>query len=433
MKKGINIGLLGFGTVASSLYHIFSERKKRIDSLFSAPVNISKIFTRGSNHPVPENIKGLLVKNIDEILEDKDIDIVIELMGGINPAKDFIIRAIGNKKNIITANKALLAEHGEEIFSRCVDKNVHMGFEAAVGGGIPILRAVKDGLSGDYIKSVYSIINGTSNFILSKMTKDGGKFEDVLKRAQEKGYAEADPLLDINGVDSAHKLVILGRLIFSKSLSMKDVIMEGVKDISPLDINFSKELGYTIKLLGIIKNEDSRVEIRVHPTLIPSSSLLANVDGVLNAFFLNAKYAGNLSLIGYGAGGNHTASAVMGDLMEIAGKIINKDNHPNFVVPENINRLKVRRKDEIISRYYLRFSAMDKPGVLSKISGILGENSISISSMIQKGRKVEGSVPIVITTHDANEEDLFESVRLCDKLDAVSAKTVVLRIEDSVN
>jgi len=175
------------------------------------------------------------------------------------------------------------------------------------------------------------------------------------------------------------------------------------------------------------------VEIRVHPTLIPSSSLLANVDGVLNAFFLNAKYAGNLSLIGYGAGGNHTASAVMGDLMEIAGKIINKDNHPNFVVPENINRLKVRRKDEIISRYYLRFSAMDKPGVLSKISGILGENSISISSMIQKGRKVEGSVPIVITTHDANEEDLFESVRLCDKLDAVSAKTVVLRIEDSVN
>jgi len=221
------------------------NEKKELILFFLPPVNISKIFTRGSNHPVPENIKGLLVKNIDEILEDKDIDIVIELMGGINPAKDFIIRAIGNKKNIITANKALLAEHGEEIFSRCVDKNVHMGFEAAVGGGIPILRAVKDGLSGDYIKSVYSIINGTSNFILSKMTKDGGKFEDVLKRAQEKGYAEADPLLDINGVDSAHKLVILGRLIFSKSLSMKDVIMEGVKDISPLDINFSKELGYT--------------------------------------------------------------------------------------------------------------------------------------------------------------------------------------------
>lgn len=433
MKKEINIGLLGFGTVASSLYHIFNERKNEINSLFSMPVTIKKIFARGDSHPVPENVKGLLVKNIDEILEDKDIDIIIELMGGISPAKDFIMTAIDNEKSVITANKALLAEHGEEIFKRCSNKNVHIGFEAAVGGGIPILRTIKDGLAGDYIKSVYSIINGTSNFILSKMTNEGGKFEDVLKKAQEKGYAEADPSLDINGTDSAHKLVVLGRLAFSTSLSMKDVIIEGIKDINPLDVNFSKELGYTIKLLGIIKNEDSGVEIRVHPALIPSSSLLANVDGVFNAFFLNAKYAGPLSLIGYGAGGNHTASAVMGDLMEIIGKIINADNRRNFIISENINKLKIKSKNEIISRYYLRFSAIDRPGVLAKIAGILGENSISISSMIQKGRKVEGSVPIVITTHEANEEDLFKSVKLCDDIDAVSAKTVVLRIEDRVN
>ena len=433
MKKEINIGLLGFGTVASSLYHIFNERKKEINSLFSVPVNIKKIFTRGNSHPVPENVKGFLVKNIDEILEDEDIDIIIELIGGISPAKGFITRAVNNGKSIITANKALLAEHGEEIFKQCLNKNVHIGFEAAVGGGIPILRAIKNGLAGDSIKSVYSIINGTSNFILSKMTNDGGKFEDVLKKAQEKGYAEADPSLDINGTDSAHKLVVLGRLAFSTSLSIKDVIIEGIKDINPLDVNFSKELGYTIKLLGILKNEDSRIEIRVHPTLIPSYCLLSKVDGVFNAFFLNTKYAGPLSLTGYGAGGNPTASAVMGDLMEIAGKIINNDNHHDFIISENINKLKVKSKNEIISRYYLRFSAMDRPGVLAKIAGILGENSISISSMIQKGRKVEGSVPIVITTHEANEEDLFKSVKLCDNLDVVSAKTVVLRIEDRIN
>ncbi len=433
IKKEINIGLLGFGTVASNLYHIFSERKKEIDSFFSIPVNIKKVFTRGNNHPVPENVKGFLVKNADEILEDKNIDIVIELIGGVSPAKDFIDRAVFNGKSIITANKALLAEHGEEIFGHCLNKNVHIGFEAAVGGGIPILRAIKNGLAGDKIKSVYSIINGTSNFILSKMTNEGGKFRDVLKKAQEKGYAEADPLLDINGTDSAHKLVVLGRLAFSTSLSMKDVVIEGISDINLLDVNFSKELGYTIKLLGILKNEDSGVEIRAHPTLIPSSCLLSKVDGVFNAFFLNTKYAGPLSLTGYGAGGNPTASAVMGDLMEIVGKIVNNDSHHDFLISKTIDKLKVKSKKEIISRYYLRFSAMDRPGVLAKISNILGENSISISSMIQKGRHVEGSVPIVITTHEASEDDLFKSVKLCDGLDVVSAKTIVLRIEDRIN
>lgn len=433
MRKGINIGLLGFGTVASSFYHIFNERKNEIDSVFSTPVKIKKIFTRGSSRPVPENLKPFLVKSADEILEDKNIDIVIELIGGVTPAKDYIIRALDGNKSVITANKALLAEHGDEIFKKCLNKNTHIGFEAAVGGGIPILRTIKDGLSGDSITSVYSIINGTSNFILSKMKDEGGKFDDVLKKAQEKGYAEADPSFDINGTDSAHKLVILGRLAFFTTLSMKDVIIEGIKDISPLDINFAKELGYTIKLLGIIKNEDSGIEARVHPTLIPSSSVLANVDGVLNAFFLNTKYAGPLSLIGNGAGGNHTASAVMGDLMEIIGKIINDDNRSGLTAAKNISEFKVKGKKDIISRYYLRFSAMDRPGVLAKISAILGERSISISTMIQKGRKVEGSVPIVITTHEANEEDLFKSVKLCDELDVVSAKTVVLRIEDRVN
>jgi len=433
MKKEVNIGLLGFGTVASSLYHIFNERKKEIDSLFSAPVNIKKIFTRGSGHPVPEDIRKLLVKNAGEILEDKSIDIVIELIGGINPAKEFIGRAITGGKSIITANKALLAEHGEEIFKKCIDGKVYIGFEAAVGGGIPILRAIKNGLAGDRVKSVYSIINGTSNFILSKMTKEGGKFEDVLKRAQEKGYAEADPSLDINGTDSAHKLIVLGRLAFSTNLSMKNVIIEGIEDISQLDISFAKELGYTLKLLGILKDEDSKIEIRVHPALIPSTSLLSKIDGVFNAFLVNAKFAGPLSLTGYGAGGNPTASAVMGDLMEIASRIINNDGYHDFIVPENINKRNVKSRKEIISRYYLRFSAMDRPGVLAKISGILGENSISISSMIQKGRKVEGSVPIVITTHEANEEELLKSVELCDRLDVISAKTKVLRIEDNIS
>ena len=433
MKKEINIGLLGFGTVASSLYHIFHERKTETDSFFSAPVNIKKIFTRGKSRPVPENVKKLVVRSAAEIIEDKGIDIVVELMGGINPAKEYILKAVDNGKSIVTANKALLAEHGEEIFKRCADKKAHIGFEAAVGGGIPILRAIKNGLSGDRIKSVYSIINGTSNFILSKMSKEGGKFEDVLKRAQEKGYAEADPTLDINGTDSAHKLVVLGRLAFSTHLSMDDVIIEGIENITQLDISFASELGYTVKLLGILKNEDSKIEARVHPVLIPSSSLLSKVDGVFNAFLVNAKFAGPLSLTGYGAGGNPTASAVMGDLMETVSRIANNDAHHDFIMPSAANRLNVKSRKEIISRYYLRFSAMDRPGVLAKIAGILGENSISISSMIQKGRKVEGSVPIVITTHEANEEELFKSVETCDKLGVISAKTMVLRIEDSLD
>ncbi len=433
MKKEINIGLLGFGTVASSLYYIFNGQKKELDSLFSLPVNINKIFTRGAGHPVPEDARKILVKNESEILEDKSIDIVVELMGGVNPAKDFILRAIAGGKSVVTANKALLAEHGEEIFKKCIAKKTHIGFEAAVGGGIPILRAIKNGLAGDSVKSVYSIINGTSNFILSKMTKEGGRFEDVLKKAQEKGYAEADPSLDINGTDSAHKLVVLGRLAFSAGLTMKDVIVEGIENITQIDIGFAKELGYTVKLLGILKNEDSKIEIRVHPVLIPSSSLLSKIDGVFNAFLVNAKFAGPLSLTGYGAGGNPTASAVMGDLAEIVSKIINDDNRDDFIIPKSINKLNVKTANEIISRYYLRFSAMDRPGVLAKISGILGENSISISSMLQKGRKIEGSVPIVITTHEASEEELFKSIKACDKLDVVSAKTVVLRIEDNLN
>ncbi len=432
MKKEINIGLLGFGTVASSFYHIFNERKKEINSFLSVPVNIKKIFARGGSHPVPENIKKFLVRNPDEILEDKGIDIIIELIGGISSAKEFINRAIDSGKSVITANKALLAEHGEEIFRKCIDKKTHIGFEAAVGGGIPILRAIKNGLVGDNIRSIYSIINGTSNFILSKMAEDGGKFEEVLKKAQEKGYAEADPSLDINGTDSAHKLVILGRLAFSTSLSTKDVIIEGIEDINQLDIGFAKELGYAVKLLGILKNEDSKIEIRVHPTLIPSSCLLSKIDGVFNAFLVNAEYAGPLSLTGYGAGGNPTAGAVMGDLMEIASKIINNDNHHDFIISKNIDKLKVKIKKEIISKYYLRFSVMDRPGVLAKISGILGENCISISSMIQKGRKVEGSVSIVIMTHESGEEELFRSIALCDRLDVVSAKTTVLRIEDDI-
>lgn len=433
MKKEINIGLLGFGTVASSFYHIFHERKSEIDSIFSVPVNILKIFTRGKGHPVPENIKKLTVNDAGEILDDTKIDIVIELIGGIEPAMEYIGRAINNGKSVVTANKALLAEHGEDIFRKCAEKNAHIGFEAAVGGGIPILRAIKNGLSGDRIKSVYSIINGTSNFILSKMTHEGGKFEDVLKKAQEKGYAEADPALDINGTDSAHKLVVLGRLAFSTALSMKDLLIEGIENITQLDIGFASELGYTVKLLGILKNEDSGIEARVHPVLIPSSSLLSKIDGVFNAFLVNAGFAGPLSLTGYGAGGNPTASAVMGDVMETVSRIANNNNHYDFTIPKSSGKLKVKNRNDIISRYYLRFSAMDRPGVLARIAGILGENSISISSMIQKGRKVEGSVPIVITTHEANEEELFKSVASCDRLDVISAKTVVLRIEDNIN
>jgi homoserine dehydrogenase len=432
MKKSINIGLLGFGTVASSFYHIFSEQKNEIDDLFSVPVNVKKIYTRGRSHPVPENIKKLLVKSAGDIIDDKEIDVVIELIGGIEPAKDIILQAIAGGKNIITANKALLAEHGEEIFKKASEKKVHIGFEAAVGGGIPILRSIKNGLAGDEIKSVYSIINGTSNFILSKMTNEGGKFEDVLKKAQEKGYAEADPSLDINGTDSAHKLAILGRLAFSTSLSMDDIIIEGIENISQLDISFAKELGYIIKLLGILKNEDSKIEIRVHPTLIPYSSIISKVDGVFNAFLVNTKFAGPLSLTGYGAGGNPTAGAVMGDLVETISGIINGESRRDFIMSKIKNKLNIKTKKDIISRYYLRFSAMDRPGVLSKISGILGENSISISSMIQKGRKVEGSVPIVITTHEANEAELLKSIEKCDKLDVITAKTMVLRIEDKI-
>jgi homoserine dehydrogenase len=429
----INIGLFGFGTVGGSFYRILDMRKKEIETMLSADVTIKKIFTRGNRNPLIDNVGHLMVNNPDDILNDKSINVIVELMGGIEPAREYIEKAVKNGKSVITANKALLAEHGEGIFKLCKKHNAHIGFEAAVGGGIPILRSIKNGLAGDSITSVFSIINGTSNYILSKMTNEGGKFDDILKKAQEKGYAEADPSFDINGIDSAHKLVILGRLAFAASISLKDVIIEGIKGVSDIDICFAHDLGYKIKLLGILKNDDSKIEIRVHPTLIPSGSLLSNVDGVFNAFFLNAKFAGPISLTGYGAGGMATASAVMGDFIEIAGKIINSEKHHDIFLNESSNKVQIKRKKDIISRYYLRFSAMDRPGVLAKISKILGDNSISISSMIQQGRKIDGSVPIVITTHEANEEELFKSIELCDKLDIILAKTMILRIEDNVN
>lgn len=428
-EKTINIGIIGLGTVGTGTARILLDNNELIRKRTGISFIIKRIADldiktdRGIKLP-----EGVLTTDANAVINDADIDIVIELIGGIHPAKDFIIQAIKNKKHVITANKALLATDGNELFSEAEKNDVEIGFEASVAGGIPIIKILREGLVANNIVAVYGIINGTSNYILTKMTDEKVDFSDALKEAQRLGYAEADPTFDIEGIDTAHKLTILSSLAYGIPFSYNEVYKEGITKITAQDIEFASELGYKIKLLAITKLADRQIEMRVHPTMIPNEYLISKVDGVFNAVYVEGDAVGATMYYGRGAGDMPTGSAVVADIVDI-GKRIVRSQKPAVGSQKEGAGFKIKKMEDVESMYYFRFSAMDKPGVLSKISGILGNYNISIASVIQKGRRIGGSVPLVVLTHTAKERDVLNAIKEIDNLPVVSDKTLFIRVE----
>jgi homoserine dehydrogenase len=433
MKPSISVGMVGFGTVGTGVAKILLENAALIRRRVGVPVELVRVAdldtTRDRGVRLPP---GVLTSDVRRILDDPAIDVVLELIGGYEAAKRIILEAIAKGKQVVTANKALLAVHGEELFEAAARQGVDLGFEASVGGGIPIIRALVQGLAGNTLRSVYGIINGTANYILSRMTREGHSFQDVLAEAQRAGYAEADPTFDVAGIDSAHKLAIMVTLAYGTPVNFKEIYTDGITHITPLDIAYAREFGYTIKLLGIAKLHETEIEARVHPTMIPSASPVAQVEGVYNAIRLVGDAVGDIVLYGQGAGSLPTGSAVVSDVIDIARNL--KTGSSGRVPPASFQQeerrpLRIRRMDEIASLYYLRFMVVDRPGVLSQISGVLGHYGISISSVLQKGRKDGETVPVVIMTHTAVEHQVQSALHDINRMPFVSEPATLIRVE----
>ena len=422
--------MIGLGTVGNGVLRILRDNAQPIRSRLGVPIEITKIAVRDLKRDRGLRLaSGVLTDNPTEIIEDPNIDIVVELIGGYQPAKELILASIGRGKHVVTANKALLAVHGEEIHEAARRASVTIGFEGSVGGGIPVIKALKEALAANRILSIYGIINGTSNYNLSKMTDEERSFADVLAEAQRAGYAEADPTFDVGGIDTAHKLAILVNLAFGAHVRLDNIFTEGITSISPLDIDFGKELGYKLKLLAIAKWHDGQVEARVHSTMIPDEYPIAKVSGVYNAIQIVGDACGDIMLYGRGAGSMPTGSAVVADIMDISRHILMEPSRNLNTNPAGASAVKLVPMDSVTSIYYFRFMALDQPGVLAQISGILGRQQISIAQMIQRGRKQGGSVPLVIMTHTALERDIQKALVEIKALACITEQPVLIRVE----
>jgi len=432
--KTITLGVIGFGTIGSGVVKLLRESGDIIEKRLGAKIYLKKIADLDITTPRVVSLPPeLMTTEAAQILDDPDIDIVIELMGGYEPARSFILTALKKGKHVVTANKALLATYGNEVFQTADRNNVDIRFEASVGGTIPIIKTLKESLVGNRIDSFMAIMNGTSNYILSKMTDEEKPFDVVLKEAQALGFAEADPTFDIEGIDTAHKLAIALSLAYGKRVDIGDIHREGISGISMQDLEFAREFGYRIKLLALAFARGEWVEARIHPTMIPVDAMLANVNSNFNAFHIIGSSSGPVFLYGQGAGMMPTASAVISDIIDIARGMLHGVSRlvPYRTLGEDIiDDIRLIPFPEIRTNYYFRFMAADKAGVLSKISGILGEMNISIASVIQKGRKKDGAVPVVMTTHKARERDVREALAKIDRLDVVHEPTALIRIED---
>jgi homoserine dehydrogenase len=423
--REINVGLLGCGTVGTGVARLLLNNRDLIAARLGAALNLKRVadidITRDRGVRFPE---GVLVRDARALVAEPDIDMI----GGDGIAKELILSAIANGRHVVTANKALLAAHGNELFRAAAAKGVDLYFEASVGGCMPIIKTLRESLVGNRISAMTGILNGTCNYILSKITDEGSTFEDALAKAQQEGYAEADPSLDVDGHDTAHKIAILSALAFGMEINLKDIYIEGISRITPLDIEFAGQFGYRIKLLAISKAHAAAVEARVHPTMIPFDNILSNVNGTLNAVTVTGDAAGDILLYGRGAGMMPTASAVVSDLVDLARNLLaggGPGRLPGLAYQmQNIRRIPVLPIDEISTHYYFRFLAQDRPGVLSTVSGILGRHGISIQSVQQKGRKTNGAVPLVMLSHRAREADEIGA------LDVVAARPALIRIED---
>ncbi|MEZ5529675.1 MAG: homoserine dehydrogenase [Porticoccaceae bacterium] len=430
--NAVKIGLCGLGTVGSGTVNVLHRNAQVINARAGCAIEIAQVGARRDN-PACDLGNIPVTRDIFAVAENPDIDILVELIGGTTVARELVLKAIENGKHVVTANKALIAEHGNEIFAAAKAKGVTVAFEASVAGGIPIIKAIREGLSANRIQWLAGIINGTGNFILTEMRDKGRAFEDVLVEAQQKGYAEADPTFDVEGIDAAHKLVILASLAFGIPLQFDKVFTEGISKLESQDVAYAQQLGYQIKHLGIARRNNGGIELRVHPTLIPRKRLIANVDGVMNAVLVKGDAVGPTLYYGPGAGAEPTASAVIADLVDLARTLTVDPEHrvPHLgFQPEHLNDFEVLPIDKVETAYYLRITARDVPGVLSKITLILSEANIGIEAVIQhEGEEGEEYVPLIIMTDRAIEEKLDEAVDKIQSLSTTKGDVVRIRVE----
>jgi len=428
--KELNVGLVGFGTVGAGVARILLEdadnlaERTGVRPVLRAVCDLDTTTDRGVALPA-----GLLSDKLETVLGNAGIEVVVELVGGTTFARELILAALDSGKHVVTANKALLAEHGEDLYARAGSAGLSISFEASVCGGIPIVRAVRDGYAGTEITQMMGIVNGTCNYILTEMAEKGTCFEEALAGAQAQGFAEAEPSLDVDGLDSAHKLAILARLAFARRIDFSSVHVEGIRHIEPIDIQFGSEMGYVLKLLAIGKAVDGEVDLRVHPAFLPRHHPLAAVRGVFNAVWIRGKATGDTMHYGRGAGQRPTAAAVVTDLIDVGLGRAAVNARAFAALSGQLQDAGARSIAEIETHYYLRFSVADRPGVLSAISGALGRNGISIASAIQPEHSPESDVPVVVVTHQARERAMTAALEEIDSLDAVRSKTRLIRIE----
>jgi homoserine dehydrogenase len=432
--RPINVGLLGIGTVGGGTFAVLARNQEEIARRAGCAISMKVVADKDLERARKlVGNKAMVTADANEVVSNPDIDIVVELIGGTGVAKDLMLKAIANGKHVVTANKALLANHGNEIFAAAQKQDVMVAFEGAVGGGIPIIKSLREGLSANRIEWIAGIINGTSNFILSEMRDKGSSFQDVLKEAQRRGYAEADPTFDIEGVDAAHKLTIMAAIGFGIPMQFKAAYTEGISKLTQEDIRYAEELGYRIKLLGITKRKPKGFELRVHPTLIPARRLIANVEGVMNAILVKGDAVGATMYYGAGAGAQPTASAVVADLIDVT-RLITADPEqrvPHLAFqPDQLSNETILGIEEVQTACYLRMRVMDKPGVLADITRTLADSEISIEAMVQKEPgEGERIVDIVLLTNRAEEKDVNRAIDKIEKLPTVIGAVTRIRLE----
>ena len=432
--KVVKIGLLGLGTVGGGTVNVLTRNAEEISRRTGSKVEVVHAAARDISIARSCDVSNIqLTTHPEDVVANPDVSIIVELIGGDTLSRELVMKAIANGKHVVTANKALIAKYGNEIFLAAQKKGVMVAFEAAVAGGIPIIKAMREGLSANRIEWLAGIINGTGNFILTEMRDKGRDFTDVLAEAQRLGYAEADPTFDVEGVDAGHKLTILASIAFGIPLNFDKVCMEGITEITQRDVAYAEELGYRIKHLGIAKRTDSGIEMRVHPTLIPERRLIANVDGVMNAVLVKGDAVGPTLYYGAGAGSEATASAVVADIIDVVRTLTcdpeNRVPHLAFQ-PDAINEIKILPMAEVETAYYLRMNADDKPGVLAHVTEILGNSDISIEAVIQKEPKNAGSeAEIIMLTHKVKEMNMVSAIEQIEALDTIASRVAKIRVE----
>ncbi|MBA1272127.1 homoserine dehydrogenase [Stutzerimonas azotifigens] len=430
--KPVKVGICGLGNVGGGTFNVLKRNAEEIARRAGRGIEVAQIATRRPN-PKCDTGSTPICADVFEVVENPEIDIVVELIGGYTVARDLVLKAIANGKHVVTANKALIAVHGNEIFARAREQGVIVAFEASVAGGIPVIKAIREGLAANQINWLAGIINGTGNFILTEMREKGRTFEDVLKEAQALGYAEADPTFDVEGIDAAHKLTILASIAFGIPLQFDKAYTEGISRLATADVNYAEALGYRIKHLGVARRTAAGIELRVHPTLIPADRLIANVNGVMNAVMVNGDAVGSTLYYGAGAGMEPTASAVVADLVDVARALTTDPNNrvPHLAFqPDALSDHPILPIGACESAYYLRIQAKDHPGVLAQVATILSERGINIESIMQKEvEEHDGLVPVILVTHRVVEQRIDDAIAALEHLDDVVGSVVRIRVE----